>query len=285
MKIGTHLARLAWPLVAFGLVLAAAFPAVAQQKDVKGCNDHPLFTRMPDYWIQYCDEKQYDEHVFDLGAGKKETVGGRTWTLRYRLVSSATSKPSEVQIHRNFENAVKSLGGAVVASPTKSKTVLKVVKDGKEFWVEVTSDWTSMYSLFVLQKEGMAQTIEANAEVFANDLKNTGRTAIYGIYFDTGKADVKPESSAALEEIAKLLKAEPSLKVFIVGHTDNVGTLDANMKLSQARADAVVTTLEKTHGVAAARMKGYGCGPYAPVASNDAEEGRAKNRRVELVKQ
>jgi outer membrane protein OmpA-like peptidoglycan-associated protein len=94
---------------------------------------------------------------------------------------------------------------------------------------------------------------------------------------------LKPESGPALDEIAKLLKDQPQLKVFIVGHTDMVGDPAANVKLSQARAQAVVTALVTKNGVASARMIPFGAGPYAPVATNRSEDGRAKNRRVELV--
>ena len=108
--------------------------------------------------------------------------------------------------------------------------------------------------------------------------------AVYGIYFDTGKATLKPESDAALAEIAKLLTADTALKLNVVGHTDNAGSLDANMKLSQARAEAVAKALTRRHGIAASRLKSFGVASLAPVASNDSEDGRAKNRRVELVK-
>ncbi len=109
--------------------------------------------------------------------------------------------------------------------------------------------------------------------------------ALYGIYFDTDKAELKPESEPTLVEISKLLKADAKLKLFVVGHTDNVGTFDHNLKLSQASAAAVVAALTKKHGVAAARLTPFGAGPTSPVASNAAEAGRAKNRRVELVAQ
>ncbi|MCC6395550.1 MAG: OmpA family protein, partial [Bacteroidetes bacterium] len=106
-----------------------------------------------------------------------------------------------------------------------------------------------------------------------------------GILFDTGKSTLKPESEKAIGEVAKLLKKDTGLKVYVVGHTDNEGALDANMTLSQGRAEAVVQSLVRTHGIAANRMKSFGNGPYAPVATNDSEDGRARNRRVELVKQ
>ena len=115
-------------------------------------------------------------------------------------------------------------------------------------------------------------------------LAESGRVAIYGVYFDTDKAVVKPESKAALDEMGKLLNANPNLKVYVVGHTDNQGTLAGNMDLSQKRADAVVKALEAGYKIPAARLSPR-VASLAPVAANDAEAGRAKNRRVELVSQ
>jgi outer membrane protein OmpA-like peptidoglycan-associated protein len=131
----------------------------------------------------------------------------------------------------------------------------------------------------------MVQEIVANAEAFSNNIKATGHAAIYGIHFDTGKSVIKPESDAALAEIVKLLNGDANLKVNVVGHTDSVGGIESNMKLSQDRANAVVQALIGKHGIEANRLKAYGVGPLSPVASNDTEEGKAKNRRVELVKQ
>jgi outer membrane protein OmpA-like peptidoglycan-associated protein len=127
--------------------------------------------------------------------------------------------------------------------------------------------------------------ITVDAASLANDINRTGHASVYGIYFDTGKADVKPESDATLKEVAKLLQGDPMLKLYVVGHTDNVGTLASNMDLSRRRANAVTQLLTTKYGVAAARLSAQGDGPTAPVASNDSEDGRAKNRRVELVKQ
>ena len=127
--------------------------------------------------------------------------------------------------------------------------------------------------------------VTVDAAAMAKDISATGHVALYGIYFDTDKADIKPESQPALEEITKLLKQDPSLKLFIVGHTDNVGAHDYNLGLSERRAAAVVKELTTKHGIAAARLKPAGVGMLSPVAPNDSEEGRAKNRRVELVKQ
>ena len=131
----------------------------------------------------------------------------------------------------------------------------------------------------------MKQEVAANAKFMSEGISSSGQVAVYGIYFDFNKSDVKPESDPALQEIKKLLSGNPTLKVFIVGHTDNVGGVDFNMKLSQARAEAVVKALTTKYKINPQRLKAYGVGQLAPVAPNTMEEGRAKNRRVELVEQ
>jgi flagellar motor protein MotB len=140
--------------------------------------------------------------------------------------------------------------------------------------------------LEIIETKPMATAmVKVDALAMAKDIAAKGSVAVYGIYFDHDKAEVKPESGEALAEIAKLLQAQPALKVYLVGHTDNVGALPYNLQLSQQRAEAVVKALASRHGIAAARLTPKGVGPLAPVASNQAEEGRAKNRRVELVAQ
>jgi len=126
--------------------------------------------------------------------------------------------------------------------------------------------------------------VTIDAAAMAKDISSTGHVALYGIYFDTDKVDLKPESQPTLQEIATLLKQDPSLRLYIVGHTDNVGGFDYNIDLSERRAAAVVKELTAKHGIAGARLKPAGVGMLAPVAPNDSEQGRAKNRRVELVK-
>jgi outer membrane protein OmpA-like peptidoglycan-associated protein len=147
-------------------------------------------------------------------------------------------------------------------------------------------DFRPNVELYVIEVKPMeSDLVTVNAASLANDIKRTGHASVYGIYFDTGKADIKPESSATLNEIAKLLQGDASLKLFVVGHTDNQGALDPNMDLSRRRAEAVFAALTTKYAVPASRLRAFGNGPYSPVASNDSEDGRAKNRRVELVKQ
>jgi OmpA-OmpF porin, OOP family len=147
----------------------------------------------------------------------------------------------------------------------------------------------------IAKGQALAQLVVVSADVMekkmafvnADDMKqaihDSGKVALYGLYFDTDKDAVKPESQPTLAEIAKLLKSTPSLRLHVVGHTDNQGKSDYNLDLSRRRAASVVAELTDKHGIAANRLDAFGCGIYSPVASNDAEDGRAKNRRVELV--
>lgn len=138
----------------------------------------------------------------------------------------------------------------------------------------------------IIEVKAMTQNmVVVSADEMSKAINSTGRVALYGIYFDTNKAEIKPESKAALEEIAKLLKKNQTMKLHVVGHTDNVGGFDPNMGLSKRRADAVVAALSKQFGIASNRLTANGVAYLAPVAVNTSEEGRAKNRRVELVPQ
>lgn len=129
------------------------------------------------------------------------------------------------------------------------------------------------------------QMVVVSAEEIAKGLDQTGRVALYGLLFDFNKATLQPGARPTLDEIAKFMKANPGQKVHVVGHTDNVGGVEFNQKLSQARADAVVAELGRSYGVAASRMRPAGVGLLSPLASNADEAGRARNRRVELLPQ
>lgn len=264
--------------------LFIATPCAAQQKDAANCKDHPLLTRLPGYWIQSCTLKQFDAYKFSSGKNQSAQVEGQFANIRYQPPAGLANKPSTLQVLRNVETAVKQIGATVLATD-QSKVTMKLTKDGKELWIEAWADHTGQYILTIVEKAAMVQELVANADAFADSLKKTGHIAVEGIYFETGKSELKPESAAAIAEVAKLLKGDAALKLYVVGHTDNAGALEGNMKLSHSRAQSVIQALVKTHAIDAARIKAYGDGPYAPVASNDAEEGRAKNRRVELVKQ
>lgn len=125
--------------------------------------------------------------------------------------------------------------------------------------------------------------VAISAKEMSDALTTTGRIALYGIFFDTGKADIKPDSKPALTEIANLMKTQPQLKLNVVGHTDGQGSVESNFDLTKRRASAIKAALASQYGVSHARTAAHGVAHLAPVASNLDDAGRAKNRRVELV--
>ncbi|MBP1852549.1 OmpA family protein [Rhizobium halophytocola] len=153
--------------------------------------------------------------------------------------------------------------------------------------VLVSQDGNRQAGVLLQIAEGKAMQggqVAVDAKAMSEGLATAGHVALYGIRFANDSAELDRSSDETLQQMTALLQQQPDLKVYIVGHTDNTGVIDHNMSLSQQRADAVVDVLEKA-GISAARLAAKGIGPYAPVASNDTDDGRARNRRVELVKQ
>lgn len=188
----------------------------------------------------------------------------------------------------------------LTAAPTSEVRTLSAqrVRDGQTLHVHLlVLQWDKDSATFKAKRGAYAaldivevgqlqqNMVSVSASEMSKAIASTGRVALYGILFDTGKADIKPESKVALEEIAKLLRAEPNFKLRVVGHTDNQGGLESNIALSKRRAEAVNAALTSQYGISAARLSAYGVADLAPVASNADESGRTKNRRVELVPQ
>ncbi|KPJ72808.1 hypothetical protein AMJ52_05065 [candidate division TA06 bacterium DG_78] len=263
-------------------LLAANF--IFAEQDVPGSKDHPLVTRMSNYYIQDYEVKEFDQMEFVDNQGNETKVEGKKYYISH-YINSGVQAPSDVQILRNFINAIQKIGGTKIYEESYD-AYLKIEKADMVTWVHVhTWNGGEGYDLNIIEEKKMVQEITADAKSMAQDISTTGRVAVYGIYFDFNKADVKAESEPVLKEIANLLKKNPKLNLYIVGHTDNIGSLTANMDLSQRRAEAVLQVLVSKHGVDAKRLKSQGVGPLCPVAPNTTEEGRAKNRRVELVEQ
>jgi len=266
------------------LAVASLSASTSFAADKPGCSDHALFpSRMPGYELLDCTTRDFEGYDFLTVKPPRHHEEGRFTFLTYRIIDRKTEQ-SGLAVVRNYENALKKIGATIVATDPNRWVNGKVVADGQEIWAQAEKG-NGLIWVRVVEKKAMEQHIVADATSFADDLKKTGHVAVYGIYFDTGKAVLKPESEPALDEVTTLLNKDPALKLWVVGHTDSVGQIADNMKLSQARAEAVVTALTTKRGVAASRLKGYGVGPLVPVASNEAEPGRSKNRRVELVKQ
>ena len=256
--------------------------AVAQT-DVQGSKDHPLITRMPDYYISKYKVSEFAGFDPTVVGGKDVHWEGKVYSYGYSRKEGG--RPiSMLQIVRNYQTAIKQAGGKILGGDER-RVAAEIRKGGAltGVYVEAFNDGRD-YDLTIVESQTMQQEVVADAKVMRNDLASTGRTIVHGIYFDTASAAIKPESEAALSEMVKLLNGSPALKVYIVGHTDSVGSLESNLKLSSDRAASVVKAIT-ARGVAASRLKSAGVGPYSPVASNDTDEGKAKNRRVELVKQ
>jgi outer membrane protein OmpA-like peptidoglycan-associated protein len=157
----------------------------------------------------------------------------------------------------------------------------KVTKGGNELWIEVApfNDGNDYYLTLVV-KEAMKQDVTAS-DMF-DALNREGHIALY-INFDTGKSTIKPESKPIIEQITQMMKENPGLKIGVEGHTDNVGNPKSNKTLSDERAKSVVAAIA-AQGIDTKRLSAAGYGQDKPIADNKTEEGRAKNRRVELVK-
>ena len=278
-----HLMSIAAVLLCALTVVVPAFG----QDDHPGSHDYPGITRMPGYYIDEYKESQFDAATFKVttnGNSTDQQIEGHLIKITYRIKDNVP-ETSMLQVIRNYQNAARSVRGQVL-DDTKGdnwwNTTLRLNKPGMETWIllEARSD---AHWLTIVERQAMKQDVAIDAAAMAGGLDSNGSISLYGIYFDTGKSDLKPESEPTLSEIAKLLKEKSTLKVAIVGHTDMVGDPAANLRLSQARAQSVIAALVGKYGIASSRLTAFGNGSYAPVASNTTEEGRAKNRRVELV--
>ncbi len=252
----------------------------AQDADADGCKDSTLITRMPGSTIHSCDNKEYDQLTVTVGVNKEDgsnidkTLEGELHTWDYGTRDGV----SEIQVFRNFETALKQGGFQIVYENSPGNIV---ARKGNT-WYKLDNSG-SYYLQYIVTVKEMQQEVTADASSLKDALDSTGHIAVYGIHFDTGKATIQPDSEGTLNEITKLLQENPDLKLRVEGHTDNVGAAAANQTLSEKRAQAVVAWLV-AHGVSASRLTATGFGATKPVADNSSEDGRSKNRRVELVK-
>ena len=258
------------------------------QDDAEGAKDNPYFTRMPGFYIHDSGDKEFDSYAFFDGH-KLVPVEGKLYQTTYWIKDGLETRPSTLQIRRNFLTAIKNQGGTVLFDgatdlyPDSRQGVAiltaKVGKQGKELWLEI---WPAEdeYTITLVEKKLMRQDVTATDMLEA--INSNGYVAL-DIHFETGKAVIQPESRPIVDQITALLKQNASLNLSIEGHTDNVGEAKSNKTLSENRAKAVMSAIVAA-GVPAGRLTTAGFGAERPVADNRTEEGRAKNRRVELVK-
>jgi outer membrane protein OmpA-like peptidoglycan-associated protein len=276
----TNMKRLSFLI--FGVVLLAPMAAFAEP-DADGCKDHPLFTRMKNYYIVQC-EKKYDQALImideDPDSSKNLKPEGDKTFIKYQYEESAGKAPSYLQIRRNYQNAAKALKAKILVDRERY-TSMQIDKSGGRIYIslELFNDGRSI-NLTIVEQKAMEQEITANDMWQA--LQKDGFMSLH-INFDTNKATIKPESAGIIDQIVELMKSQPSLKLSIEGHTDSQGTPESNKTLSLNRSKAVIKAVSEG-GISASRMSAVGWGQEKPVADNRTEEGRAKNRRVEIVK-
>src|SRR5580658_607140 len=258
---------------------ASAANVKPEKPDAQGCKDSTLMDRFPGSYITGCVEKADNAFDFTMGQGKpNKRLEGHYFLYEYNYPKTA----SKVQIVRNLNTALHN-AGYTFDYDSGDYGDFTVHMGGT--WLQVEISGGGSYKETIVQQTALTQDVVANAAALSTGLSASGHIVVNGILFDTAKADVKPESGPAIEQVAKMLTQDPKLKVYVVGHTDNVGTLASNLDLSKRRAASVVQVLVSQYHVAADRLAPFGAASYAPIQSNDTEAGRALNRRVELVKQ
>ena len=268
--------------VIFAVVILSFTGVYAEgEKDIEGGHDHPLLSRMPGFYLDSYDVKDFERYESGYLSGADARWEGKLTKLGYTIREG--SKPvSMTQIAHNYANAIRKLGGKILYDGGR---VIggKIQKNGAVTYVEAAAfNDGRNYELVIVETKPMEQEVTVDASALSQSISSTGKAAVYGIYFDVDKSVVKPESNPTLDEIAKLLKQNPRLTLYVVGHTDNTGTFEHNLKLSTDRAAAVANALVG-RGIESHRLKPAGVGPLCPEASDKTEDGKAKNRRVELV--
>lgn len=235
---------------------------------------------MPGCFILRCENKDFSAAEMPRTQNERgHTVEGESERTIYRCPANK----SPLELGRNTEAALKSAGFQIHYT--------QVYIGGTRFWLTAQKgpQWVRLvvmgadYDLTTVKEKQMEQLMSASADAWAQQINQSGRVSIYGINFDTGKAVIRPDSEAPLGEVLKLLQANPTWAMVVAGHTDNVGATAANRTLSLQRAQSVIGWLS-SHGVDAARLVPAGFGDARPVAPNDDDAGKQKNRRVDLVK-
>lgn len=299
------------------LLILISARAFAADGDVAVGRDHPLTGRFEGSVISFYKSVEFDAYKFITGPVKTPAEAANHSTIEGAITKIAYVFPqgtTPLQVVRNYEQRLADNGleidytcAADECGQTTFTSTIELLPiphmnvdswnfnylaahglvDGANIYVTVLvsvgGDGKTRGQVFVVEEETMAFEM-IDAEAMAKGLETEGHIALYNIYFDTNEATLKSESSEALAEVAKLLGQNADLKLIVVGHTDNVGTLSYNEDLSKRRAEAVVAALASAHGVSTLRLTPTGVGMYAPVASNQTEVGRALNRRVELVR-
>ena len=290
----------------------------SQAQDKSGSEDHPLVPRFKQARIYDYEVKSFEPMAISTSKVTKYDeldesikVEGKLYRIWYDLPSSMGST---YEIYTNFKNAFSGENAEVLFTCYGKKEC------GKYFWNAMGSTNTYLMSSYLgeeiayhaarFEKDGMLYTLaitvgyglgEQGYEVhlveskimeqsittdgIAASMRKSGKVALDGILFDTGSATLKASSMEVVSQLADYLLKNPEVKIYVVGHTDNVGSYESNVALSLRRAESVCSTLSRKHNISKKRLHAAGVGPVSPEASNTTDPGRKKNRRVEAVLQ
>lgn len=280
-KKGESMRRFSAFLVVMLCLLAGTAWAGGEKSDF-------IFGKMKSYTLSDQQIKDYDALTVKMPKAEsteyeEKTFEGKYVRTQYRF-SAEGIEPSTLQVLRTYENAVTKLGGTILYK-TDYMFDAQFTKDGKEYYMALNVyDNGATVDIKIVEPaelEEVLDILDSNAIVEA--LQTKGQISLY-INFDSGKATIKPDSKSVIDEVVKALQSQPDLKVKVEGHTDNVGNEAANQQLSEDRAKAVMEAVVAA-GVDPSRLSSAGFGMSKPIADNNTEEGRAQNRRVELVRQ
>ena len=256
------------------------------------CKDHPFFNRIPNFIIAECDEL-FGTIPFIVADGGSLQKEGNVKQIKYSWPDNSDKKaPTLAQLIKSYEGVVSRNGGKKIYACSNCTddhygATFNLYSNGKTYWIKIAAinflrSELKSYSLVILATEEEEKDVEDEGGGMYSELDRTGRIALY-INFETGKSIIKPESESIITAIQQLLLDYPTLVVSIEGHTDNVGSSASNKTLSLARANSVINALVK-NGVDRNRLSAKGWGPEKPVEDNETDEGRTRNRRVEIVK-
>ncbi|MEL7118046.1 MAG: OmpA family protein [Bacteroidota bacterium] len=284
----------------------------AQRQDENGSKDHPLISRYEGFFIAKYQEVDFDKYDLFVSSKEKKSMEGRIVKINYQKVE--LPRPSLYQVFKNYEQAIGAKNAQLLYScqgEDCGKGASDIVAISAD---EVTLNWNMrfgkhayqawqfdaqgqtyyaalyfreeknqmMYELHVVEAEEMSLDKVSVADI-EKSVEETGKKVFYGIFFDFAKATIKAESTETLQVMADYLKNNADKKFFVVGHTDNIGDYTTNLTLSTQRAESLLKELSEKYQINTVNLQAVGVGPVAPIATNQTEKGRAKNRRVELV--
>jgi OOP family OmpA-OmpF porin len=291
--------RLAGRVAVAAALCAVAMAARAGETDIEGAKDHPMVQRFPGSVITEAVVRDFEEFPFPVADDepdvKTKRVEGRFTWIRYKLPPSASC----TQVTRNYERAFQDQGLRTHKGQkgnyrgdyqwhdgkwVSGEGVPKGAKGEVYLFYACEGSGGDTGSLVAVESQEMEQKVALDSSSMQAEIEKTGHVALHGINFETGKASITPDSATTLQQIADLLSRNGGWKLRIEGHTDDVGKAPDNLVLSRKRAEAVREWLVANAKIAAARLDTKGFGDSKPVAANDSDDGRAKNRRVELVK-